>query len=173
MRTKVVVLQGTNKGTYKDAVADFSEAIRIDSNDFQSTCRRGVAWGRLGEFAKAIEDFEESIQLNPSHAVSHDYLAWLLATCQESELRNGKRAVKLATIACELTDWGESAPIETLAAANAEVGNFEQAVELQRRAMERVDDESIKKADQARLKLYQQRQPYRSKWEKKLENVDS
>jgi hypothetical protein len=80
---------------------------------------------------------------------------------------NGKRAVKLATIACELTNWDESVPIETLAAANAEVGNFDQAVEFQRRAMERLDDESAKKAGQARLELYQQRQPYRSKAEKR------
>ena len=62
-------------------------------------------------------------------------LAWILSTCADASLRDGKRAVELATHACELTGRKNAWLLDTLAAAFAETGDFKAAVETQREAM--------------------------------------
>lgn len=55
-------------------------------------------------------------------------LAWLLATCSDATVRNGEAAVRLASRANQLSAGGNPAVIETLAAANAEAGQFPEAL---------------------------------------------
>jgi len=76
-------------------------------------------------------------------------------------LRDGKRAVELATRVCELTEWKYANPLDTLAAAYAEVGDFDKAVEWQEKASKLYTDADDRKKGEDRLKLYQQRKPYR------------
>jgi hypothetical protein len=89
-------------------------------------------------------------------------LAWRLATCPAEKFRDGKRAIQMATKACELAEWDSSWKLHTLAAAYAEAGQFDEAVRYARRALEdpayrsRADDEF-----RQRLELYKQKKPYR------------
>ncbi len=62
-------------------------------------------------------------------------LAWLLATCPDARVRDGRRAVSLARHALELARAHPDLP-ETLAAAYAEAGNFELAVHWRTEALE-------------------------------------
>ena len=69
-------------------------------------CYRGRrAWSRLGNFDKALADFNETIRLDPRHASAYNSRAWLWATCPDGKCRDGKKAVESATKACELTEW--------------------------------------------------------------------
>src|SRR5262249_49421907 len=68
-------------------------------------------------------------------APAYRFLAQLLATCPDDKVRDGKRAVQYATTACELTDWKVPSCLETLAAAYAEAGQFEEAIRYQTRAL--------------------------------------
>jgi len=61
-------------------------------------------------------------------------LAWILATDSHAELRDGKQAVQLAARACELTHDKVPLLIGTLAAAYAEVGQFDEAVAAAQKA---------------------------------------
>ena len=78
-------------------------------------------------------------------------------------LRDGKKAVELAIEACELTRWKEAYCLETLAAAYAETGDFASAVKWQTKAIELEADAKEKDEYQARLKLYQEKKPFREK----------
>ena len=55
-------------------------------------------------------------------------LAWLLAVSVNKDARDGTEALRLATAACEATERKEPGYLDTLAAAQARVGRFEEAV---------------------------------------------
>jgi tetratricopeptide (TPR) repeat protein len=84
--------------------------------------------------------YEEAIKLSPNEYFALKGLAWLLATCPDARLRDGRPAVKLATRAFELIYRLDKACVDTMAAAHAEVGNFEAAVELEREAIGMLPD---------------------------------
>lgn len=94
-------------------------------------------------------------------------IAWAKATCPIEKYRDGQRAVELATLACELSNWKRFSHLEALAAAYAECGNFSKAIEWQEKAIENVtDDQSYdpigdKQCAGQRLKSYQDSQPTR------------
>jgi hypothetical protein len=89
-------------------------------------------------------------------------LAWLLATSPSSDLRNGRRAVTLAQPLAVLYDsWGY---LDTLAAAQAEAGNFDAASRTERKAVDlaqaQVSATTLRELEQ-RLTLFQRDEPYR------------
>jgi WD40 repeat protein len=83
-------------------------------------------------------------------------IAWSLATSSDSHLRNGTKAIEMATKACEITDWKEATIIDTLAAAYAEAGDFTSAIKWQKKAIDTGGPQF-----ESRLELYQLGKPYR------------
>jgi cytochrome c-type biogenesis protein CcmH/NrfG len=75
----------------------------------------------------ALAAYAEAIQSNPANAEAHVELAWLLATHPDDRLRDGRRAISLARRAITLGS-AHPALYETLAAAYAEAGDFDEAV---------------------------------------------
>ena len=100
------------------------------------------------------------IRIDPNFSRAYNNLAWLLATCPDAKFRDGKRAVELATKACELTKWKVALDIGTLAAAHAEAGDFEAAVQWQTKANGLYGAGKDREKGEARLKLYQQKKRY-------------
>jgi TPR repeat protein len=90
-------------------------------------------------------------------------LAWILATSQNPEIRNGPSAIFFAEKAVAATKRKEPKCLDTLAAAYAEVGEFDKAAKTQIEAIPHVHTKAEKKDYRARLKLYEAKQPYRSK----------
>jgi tetratricopeptide (TPR) repeat protein len=142
------------------AIADFSEAVRLDPNFANAFRNRGTAWDSKGYSDKAAADFEEAIRLNPKDALGNNLYAWLLSACPDATCRDGKRAVRLATTACELSDWKKADDIDTLAAAYAEAGDFESAVTWQENALD-LAPEAEKDDFRSRLGLYKSGKPFR------------
>jgi WD40 repeat protein len=101
---------------------------------------------------------------HPGTLESMNELAWLQATSSVADLRNGARAVEFATNACEVTNWKNADYVNTLAAAYAEVGDFDSAVKWQKEAINLLTEKepSNWQAEfEERLKLYQSGKPYR------------
>lgn len=91
-------------------------------------------------------------------------LAWLLATSPEDNLRNAKRAIELATKACELTEYKRAHILSTLAAGYAESGDFDAAIKWSKKALEvGKNDGQIGEQLEEELKSYQARKPWREK----------
>ena len=114
--------------------------------------------------SEAISDFEAALRLKPDYVIVFNILAWLYATCPQAEFRNGAKAVENAKKACELTDWKEPNFLDSLGAAYAEVGDFEQAVKWQKTALDLLPESAPAKtraARESRLKLFQEDKPFR------------
>jgi hypothetical protein len=90
-------------------------------------------------------------------------LAWLLATSENSAIRDGPNAVAYAAKAVAATNRKEPTHLGTLAAAFAEAGQFEQAVKTQQEAIALLLTEAEKNDYRTRLKLYEAKVPYRAK----------
>ena len=62
------------KGDLDEAIADYTEAIRLDPNDAGAYRNRGVAYwvkGDLDKAEKAIADWTEAIRLNPDDTIAY------------------------------------------------------------------------------------------------------
>lgn len=147
------------KGQYDQAISDFNQAIEINPRYNRAYNNRGIVYRLRGQYNQAISDFNKAIAINPLDAEAYNNLAWLLATAKTPAFRNGRRAVELAVKACELSDWRNAEYLDTLAAAYARAGDFDNAVKWQEKARE-----SSKLAGtsefQQRLNLYRERKPW-------------
>ena len=81
-----------------------------------------------GDPGAAIREYREVLQRDADHVDALNNLAWLFATHPDGQYRDGDEAVRLAERACERTKRSAPALLDTLAAAYAEAGRFDDAV---------------------------------------------
>lgn len=114
---------------------------------------------------RAMEDvLREGLARAPYSPDMLNTLAWILATSPDEKQRNGQEAVAIAEMANRLTEFGNHALLDTLAAAYAEAGRFEEAVSRSTAAIVLARDVQRLEAARAygeRRELYARRQPYR------------
>jgi Flp pilus assembly protein TadD len=155
-----------DKSEFEAAISDFDAAVHRGEQGCYVYLRRGIANHKLGRHAAATADLREGIRRGPDEPRVYAALAMHLATCSDANSRNGKEAVQVATRGCELSH-GEWVPaLAALAAAQAESGEWEQALKSQKQA---VDLAAKGTGDANRFKLhllrvltqYEQHQPYR------------
>lgn len=146
-----------------DALADAETALTLRPDSGEAFLFRARLRLARREFAEARLDFERALQHSrePKAPLWND-VAWFFATCPDQSGRDGKKAVELATKACELTQWKNAHTLDTLAAAFAETGDFDQAMKSQSQALSLADAPAAERSGmKKRLALYQKRRPYR------------
>jgi tetratricopeptide (TPR) repeat protein len=153
----------SRKGQNDEAISDYSKAIEIDPEGVKAYHGRAEQYISKGQYDKTISDLEKALEINPKNADTNNNLAWVLATAKVSAFRDGKKAVELALKACELADWKNLGYLDTLAAAYARAGDFENAVKWQEKVIG--SPEVPKQADlqaelQERLKFYKEHKPW-------------
>jgi tetratricopeptide (TPR) repeat protein len=139
--------------SWSQAVADLTEALRIKPNNTAVLRDRAFIQVQRRDYGKAIADYEEVIRLEPASLRAGIDLARLLATCPEAAFRDGKKAVALATRACHATGFKNAVFLDTLAAAHAEAGQFDQALKFGQQALDLASDD-LKAALKARIDRY-------------------
>ena len=124
---------------------------------------RGSALEVLGRYREALESLQKAVETYEDNSGAHNNIGWILATIPLGSLRDGEKAIVHATRACELTKWKSAAFLDTLAAAHAEAGDFENAIKWQTTASEFLDenDEVNISGFESRLELYREGKPYR------------
>jgi len=144
---------------YFDAITNLTEVIKLDPQNAWAYADRGFCYNEVGNYARGIGDCQKAIAIDPTSTVGYNNLAWLLATVPDSKLRNGQKALEYAKKACELTNWKDPQCLATFAAANAETGDFRDAVKWQKQAILGLSGKDLVEA-QRLLTLYQQGKPY-------------
>lgn len=150
------------QGELDKAVADYNVALLRDPNLADVYIARANIFLRKKDYRHGLSDLQTAVQMKikkPERALNS--LAWLRATCPESEIRNGKEAVELALKACELSQWNDWGIIDTLAAAYAEQGDFGRAIKYQKQVLEIGKSSSDYGKIKEHLALYENHKPYR------------
>jgi tetratricopeptide (TPR) repeat protein len=149
-----------------EAVKEYRRTLELVPNSALAHFRFGQALQTLHNFAAAKTEYEKALELDPKHLPAHLSLAWLLATCPETSLRDGGRSVQLAQQAEQLAGSESPQMLDTLAAAYAEERRFGEAVETAKRALNLTatqNNQPLTEAIQARLKLYENNASYYEK----------
>ncbi len=154
----------TQMGQSGEAIRCYEQALAIQPDSAGAHYNLAFLLERIGRASEAVPHYREAIHLDPDNAAPYAHLAWILATHHESNLRNGEEAVRIADVACQLTDWKHHIPLSSLAAAYAEAGQFTKAVDTAQRALDRATTAgNTTAADTIRNQLatYRQHLPYR------------
>lgn len=130
----IVYLPEWMQSEHDRAIAAANRALRQQPESAAAYVARARAWRDKREFGKAVDDYRAAARIQPGFVAAHRELAWLLATCPDGQTRDGDEAVELAIEACELADYRDPRCHDTLAAAYAETGRFDEAIDHAKQA---------------------------------------
>jgi tetratricopeptide (TPR) repeat protein len=152
------------QGRIQQAIDQYEQVLRLDPGHVKTHNNLASALIRLGKTDQAITHYRRGMELKPDWPESYNNLAWLLATYHEERFRDGPEAVRLAQRACELTHDELPEFLDTLAAAYAEAGRFDQAIRSARRGIDlatHLKQEALAGDIRNHLRLYEAGRPYR------------
>ena len=106
-------------------------------------CSRADLLADLGRYEDALVDYAQAIDLNPKFEHAYRNGAWLLATCPDDSVRDAEGALAGAQAALDCGYGERHAALDTLAAALANAGRFEEAVGTIQQAIEVAPGRSV------------------------------
>jgi tetratricopeptide (TPR) repeat protein len=124
------------EGRIDEAIAHWQKTVSLQPNDAEAHTTLGDALLRKGEIGQAIAQYQAALEFSPHSILTLNNLAWALSTCPDASLRNGAKAIELAQKADQLAGGMNPIFIRTLAAAYAETGRFNDAIETAQRALQ-------------------------------------
>ena len=151
-------------GRFEEAIDHYQQALRIQPENAIAHHNLCMVLSHSGRFREAINHGNEAIRLLPHQPQVKRFVAMLLATHDPVEGGDPKQAVELAEHACVLTNRRDPVCLDTLAAAYASAGRFDEAVATAneaRRLAEATGQKSLAEDIHMRLQLYRDRKPYR------------
>lgn len=152
------------RGDLDAARAHLQRALALDPSDGEIRTNLGELLARSGRHAEAVAEWEAALARDPELAYAANNLAWLRATHADPRLRDGAAAVALALRAERATLGMDAGVLDTLAAAYAEAGRFDDALEASARAQARAEadgDGELARAIAARRAGYREGRPLR------------
>ncbi|HUF61793.1 MAG TPA: tetratricopeptide repeat protein, partial [Verrucomicrobiales bacterium] len=157
-------------GQAKEALRILDQLVTLRPDQANFRYYQGLARQRTGDMQGAVEGIEQALEMEPDHALAMNSIAWISATHPDARWRDGARALELAQKLCERTQHRNLPFLMTLAAAQAEAGQFPEAVATTERAKALLAGRGGAKgpaspADlatvEARLALFEAGKPYR------------
>jgi tetratricopeptide (TPR) repeat protein len=152
-------------GRAEAAIAQYGEVVRISPRAAAARVGQAMALAQLGRYADARAALEDVVRTQPGQAELANGLARLLAAAPDPRVRDGQRALTLVQEVARTTST--TAVGETMAMALAEVGNFSEAVNVQRSVLQAAADAGTRDAIPrltANLRLYESGRPCRMPW---------
>jgi len=157
-------------GRLEEAVGRFEAAVAAEPAFPEAHNNLGNAYRQRGELERAGEEIARALELAPGYEAARLNLAlvaWTRATHPEAAVRDAEAAVRWAERAAE--DGGRADPriLDVLAAAYAEAGRFEEAVETGTEAVRAAraagpEGAALARAIAARVEGYREGRPHRS-----------
>ena len=117
----------------EEAIASLSRALELVPARAESWFELGILFRQTGRAGEAAAHFREAARLKPDFVAALNQAAWLLATHVDETVRDPAEALRLAESAAGLQR--DASTLDTLAAALAANGRFEDAVETATEAL--------------------------------------
>lgn len=111
------------------AIADCNDVVRMKSHVKEALVCRATAQNNLGEYGKALADLRHAMRLGVREPIALTMAATILATCPDDNLRDGKEAIEIGRMACEMEAWQNPNSLIALSYGYAEAGEFDSAVQ--------------------------------------------
>jgi len=124
------------KGDLPGAIEDIEKAAASAPDDLTILPVLAGLQMQCRNWTKALATLQTWVARAPNDPRPHGGLADLYATCPDNTIQDGKKAVECAKRACELTQWKNPFPIDTLATACAMAGDLAGAVHWEKVALE-------------------------------------
>jgi tetratricopeptide (TPR) repeat protein len=115
------------QGKIDQAIAQWQKTLAINPRDSEAHRNVADALRKQGKVKEAMSEYEQALNIAPEDSAALNNLAWILATYSDASMRDGARAVTLATRAVQVSGGRNPSFVRTLAAAHAEAGQFAEA----------------------------------------------
>jgi len=151
-------------GDIQGAIQHLRSAAELEPTRANTWLDLGETLMSAGRYGEAIEAFRHGLEVQPENVGLGNALAWLLATCPEAQWRDGAQAVRISERVVGKTDRKRPDILDTLAAAYAEVGRFDDAVRVAKEAVTLAQagtDSNMTTAIDEHLRLYELHQAFR------------
>lgn len=123
----------SSKGEPSLAENDFSKALRINPDFYNAYLNRGIARQKQALYSLSLWDYAQAHRLKPGNQRPQVLIAWILATCPDVRLQNGRLAIKIIK---GLPKYHSNTKLlSLLAAAHAAANEFETAIVLQKKTL--------------------------------------
>ena len=152
-------------GQFEASLPEYARIVKADARVPEARFGYAAALIRLRRYAEARESLAEAIRLYPSELAFANALARVLAAAPDDAVRDGRRAALFAQPVIARIRAVET--METMAMAQAELGQFTEAVRWQKEAIaaaEKSGDGGIAQRIADNLRLYEARKPCRTPW---------
>jgi predicted Zn-dependent protease len=140
--------------------------LDADSASVQYHSRLATILQADGKTGDALAEYEVVHRIRPGDKLVLNNMAWIHATSTDARFRDGRKAVELLQPLAARPEF-DSNGLDTLAAAYAETGQFDRAVETAESAIAKARGENAPAGAivdmHKRLALYKKRQPYRER----------
>jgi tetratricopeptide (TPR) repeat protein len=152
-------------GRIEASLKPYADVVRINPRSAEARFAYAMALVRLRRYRDAKAWLEESARILPDRPELSHALARILAAAPDDTVRDGPRAMALVQ---ELMKANKTTAVgETMAMAMAELGQFSDAVDVQKSviaAAEQIGAAQDVRRMTANLRLYQRRQACRMPW---------
>lgn len=143
-------------GKYEEAVTAYRRALELAPSLIDARLGLAEALTRAGKFAEARSEFEGALSEAQGDPYCQSLVALFLATCPDDALRDGARAKQLAEAASQATSNTDPVCLRSLAAALAELGDWDNAL--------KTIDQAIRYCPETDSQLANELQKYREEF---------
>ena len=151
---------------YDDAIKNLEKSLELKPKNPHPYYYLAKSYEKLENYSEALKLYEKSLLYEPNSYFTLNAVSWLLSTCPDEKYRNGTQAVIYAERLNDFTKGQNSMYLDTLAAAYAESGKFEDAVKTQEKGLNYLirssADKSVIEEFKVRLSSYKNKKPWRS-----------
>ena len=152
-------------GRFEASLKPYAEVVRINPRAAEARFSYAMALVRLRRYKDTKDWLEESARVQPDRPELAHALARLLAAAPDDAVRNGARAM---TLVQDVLKGNKTTAVgETMAMALAELGQYTDAVEVQRGVIAAAEQAGLSpdvRRMTANLRRYERRQACRTPW---------